>query len=85
MLKRVQAHLIIDEGCGPASNHLRAIVILNEIFPTHVRLFSQLRFERDQTVTFNIPHIRNFFVKGKIAVCRLMASEMWSIAASQTG
>jgi hypothetical protein len=71
-LTRVTAQLIYDEGIGKPKTATPAAVVLNEVTPTGILLFSKAKFAREQQLTLNIPGIRNFYIKGKVVACKEM-------------
>ncbi|MDR3607553.1 MAG: hypothetical protein P4M08_09245 [Oligoflexia bacterium] len=69
-IQRVQAQLIASQGVGAAKLMVQAMVMLNELSPVGITLFSEAQFGVDQSVTLNIPDLQNFFVKGKVTACK---------------
>jgi hypothetical protein len=68
-LKRTPAELILDEGVGRPKTIFHAMVVLNELTPVGIHLFSESPFAGHQELTLNIPSLRNFFIKGKVISC----------------
>jgi hypothetical protein len=68
-LRRTPAELIFDQGVGRPKTIFHAMVVLNELSPTGIHLFSEAPFESYQELTLNIPSLRNFFIKGRVACC----------------
>lgn len=68
-LKKTPAELIFDEGVGRPKTIFHAMVVLNELTPDGIHLFSESNFQGNQELTLNIPSLRNFFIKGKVISC----------------
>lgn len=68
-LKKTPAELILDEGVGRPKTIFQAMVVLNELTPDGIHLFSESPFGGHQELTLNIPSLRNFFIKGKVVAC----------------
>lgn len=69
-LTRVAAQLILDEGIGRPKHVIPASLLINEVTPVGARLFSRTKLTRGQQITLNIPHIHNFYIKGKVTICK---------------
>jgi hypothetical protein len=69
-LRKTPAELILDQGVGRPKTIVQALVILNELTPTGVQLFSETPFYPGEEITLNIPSLRNFFVKARIVSCK---------------
>jgi hypothetical protein len=68
-LKKTPVELIFDEGVGRPKTIFHAMVVLNELSPTGILLFSEAPFLGQQELTINIPSLRNFFIKGRVVSC----------------
>lgn len=68
-LKKTAAELIFDPGIGRSKSITPALVVLNELTPTGIQLFSRNSFSRHQELALNIPSLRNFFVKTRVVSC----------------
>lgn len=68
-LKKTPAELILDEGVGRPKSIFHAMVVLNELTPEGIHLFTESTFTGNQELTLNIPSLRNFFIKGKVISC----------------
>jgi hypothetical protein len=69
-LKRSDAQLILTDDQGMPRFRVQTMLILNDMGPLKVTVFSPTPFARDQTVVFNIPNIRNFLARGRVAACK---------------
>jgi hypothetical protein len=65
-MKRVQAELVANNGWGVAGTVVVTRLILNDLGPKSVTLFSSASLELGQQVTFSIEHPRPLVVRGKI-------------------
>ncbi len=68
-LKKASAELILDEGVGRPKTIFQAMLVLNELTPDGIHLFSEAPFGSQQELTLNIPSLRNFFIKGRVVFC----------------
>jgi hypothetical protein len=69
-IQRAAAQIVPNQGVGTPKVVVHAMVMINEISPVGITLFSQKSFGNGQPVTLNIPDLQNFFVKGKISACQ---------------
>lgn len=69
-MSRVSAQLILDDGIGRSKIVYPAAILLNEMNPLGTMLFSKQKFPRDQYLTLNIPNIHNFYIQGRVVVCK---------------
>jgi hypothetical protein len=68
--KRTQAQIITQAGFGVAATIVPARVVLNDLQPSEITLFSAQAFTVGDSVAFMLEQPHPFYVKGKIAYCR---------------
>lgn len=72
-LKRTPAELVSDQGEGQAKIIIPVMIVLNELNPRGVSLFSQSAFVGEEILSFNIPSLKSFFIKGRVVACKELA------------
>jgi hypothetical protein len=68
-IKRVTAELRAASIPGQAPKVATARIILNDISPFGVGLFTEIPFSQGQDIALTFEHPKRFYVRGKIAWC----------------
>ena len=70
-MKRITAQLVANNGWGVPSTIIPVRVILNDLGPQSVTLFSLHPLELGQPVSLSIEHPRPILIRGKVTYCAL--------------
>lgn len=70
-MRRVQAQIMATHGWGVAGTLIQSRLILNDLGPQSVTLFSSAPLEIGQTVTLTLEHPRQLVVRGRVTYSAL--------------
>ncbi|MBY0471587.1 hypothetical protein K2X30_10510 [bacterium] len=69
---RTRAQIKVTEKNGTSTQFLPARVILNDLRPESLRLFTSVPVQQGQLITLTIEHPRNFYVQARVVWCKNM-------------
>ena len=70
-MKRVQAQVVANNGWGVAATIIPARLVLNDLGPQSVTLFTVQTLELGQQVTLTLEHPRPLLVRGRVTYAAL--------------
>jgi hypothetical protein len=82
-LHRAHAQIKWTDGHGTSTRFLPARVILNDLRPESLRLFTSVPIQQGQIITLTIEHPRNFYVQARVTWCKLMPTHTPIMSAMQ--